>query len=77
MFDTVIMAVAINNDKKPMFSNKTRIKMIEEVTKDIDNIKVDCFSGLLVNYAKKQNENTDSNFHIFCDERFAGLAGRL
>ena len=55
LFDKVIMAVAINSEKKPMFSNKTRIKMIKEVTKDVDNIEVDSFSGLLVDYAKKQN----------------------
>ena len=55
LFDKVIMAVAINPEKKPMFSNKSRIKMIKEVTKDIDNIEVDSFSGLLVDYAKKQN----------------------
>jgi len=55
LFDKVIMAVAMNSEKKPMFSNKTRMKMIKEVTKDVDNIEVDSFSGLLVDYAKKQN----------------------
>ena len=55
IFDKVIMAVAINPEKKPMFSNKTRMKMIKEVTKDVDNIEVDSFSGLLVDYANKQN----------------------
>ena len=55
LFDKVILAVAINSEKKPMFSNKTRIKMIKEVTKYFDNIEVDSFSGLLVDYAKKKN----------------------
>ena len=55
LFDKVILAVAINSEKKPMFSNKTRIKMIKEVTKYFDNIEVDSFSGLLVDYANKQN----------------------
>ena len=55
LFDKVILAVAINSEKKPMFSNKTRIKMIKEVTKDFDNIEVDSFSHLLVDYAKKKN----------------------
>ena len=55
LFDKVIMAVAINSEKKPMFSNKTRIKMIKEVTNNINNIEVESFSGLLVDYAKKQN----------------------
>ena len=54
LFNTVIIAVAKNSDKKSMFSNKNRIAMIKEVTKDINNIKVDSFSGLLVDYAEKQ-----------------------
>ena len=55
LFDKIIMAVAINSEKKPMFSNKTRIKMIKVVTKDFNNIEVDSFSGLLVDYAKRKN----------------------
>ena len=56
LFDKVIMAVAINSEKKPMFSNKTRIKMIKEVIQDegLSNIDVDSFNELLMNYANKK-----------------------
>jgi len=52
LFNKVIIAVAVNSDKSPIFSQKTRIRMIREVTKNIENIEVDSFSGLLVNYAE-------------------------
>ena len=55
LFNKVIIAVAINSDKKPMFSEKSRVKMIKNVTKNIPNIKVDFFNGLLVEYAKVKN----------------------
>lgn len=55
LFDKVIIAVAINSEKKSMFSQNTRAKMIEQVTKNIENIEVDCFTGLLVDYAKQKN----------------------
>ena len=54
LFNNVIIAVAINLEKKPMFSQETSVQMIREVTKNVDNIKVDSFSGLLVNYAKEK-----------------------
>lgn len=55
LFDKVIISVAINSEKKPMFSQKNRVKMIEHVIKNIENIEVDCFTGLLVDYAKQKN----------------------
>ena len=55
LFDKVIIAVAINSEKSPMFSKVTRIKMIKEVTANFENVEVDSFSGLLVDYAKLKN----------------------
>lgn len=55
LFDKVIIAVAINSEKSPMFSKDTRIKMIKEVTANFENVEVDSFSGLLVDYAKLKN----------------------
>jgi len=55
LFDKVIISVAINSEKKPMFSQNTRVNMIEHVTRNIENIEVDCFTGLLVDYAKQKN----------------------
>ncbi|MAJ44313.1 MAG: pantetheine-phosphate adenylyltransferase [Candidatus Marinimicrobia bacterium] len=55
LFDKVIIAIAINSEKKPLFSKKTRLKMIKDVTSNIPNIEVDNFTGLLVDYAKNKN----------------------
>ena len=53
LFDEIIVAILVNPDKKYLFSLDERVEMIEETIKDIPNIRVDAFSGLLVNYAKK------------------------
>ncbi len=53
MFDELIVAVLKNNSKTPLFSSEERVNMLKEVTKDISNVKVDSFSGLLVDYANK------------------------
>ncbi len=38
-----------------MFSVEERVKILEEATKDIPNVKIDSFSGLLIDYAKRKN----------------------
>lgn len=55
MVDELIVAVLNNNSKSPLFSVEERVNMLNEVTKHIDNVKVDSFSGLLVDFAKKSN----------------------
>lgn len=53
LFDEIIVAILVNPEKKYLFSLDERVEMIEETIKDIPNVRVDAFSGLLVNYAKK------------------------
>ena len=53
LFDEIIVAILVNPDKKYLFSLDERVEMIEETIKDIPNVRVDAFSGLLVNYANK------------------------
>ena len=53
--DTLIVAVLNNSSKTPMFSTKERIEMLQELTKDMPNIKVVSFSGLLVDCCKEMN----------------------
>lgn len=53
MVDVLIVAVLNNGTKSPLFSVEERVNMLREVTKDIKNVKIDSFSGLLVDYAKK------------------------
>ena len=55
MFDTVVVTIARNSAKNPLFSDKERLDMIREATKGMKHVEVDSFEGLLVNYAKKRN----------------------
>ena len=55
MVDVLIVAVLKNNSKSPLFSVEERVSMLKEVTKDISNVQIDSFSGLLVDYARKNN----------------------
>ncbi|MDD5363254.1 MAG: pantetheine-phosphate adenylyltransferase [Ignavibacteria bacterium] len=53
LFDEVIVTVALNINKTPLFSSDERKFLLKEVTKKYKNVKIDSFSGLLVDYAKK------------------------
>ena len=55
LFDEVIVAILVDPDRKYIFTLEEREEMINESIKDFNNVKVDSFSGLLVNYAKKVN----------------------
>ncbi len=55
MFDELIVAVLDNSQKSPLFSVDERVKILGEATKDMDNVRVDSFSGLTVDYCKKNN----------------------
>ena len=52
-FDEVVVAVFINSTKQILFTVDERIQMIKETTKDLPNIKVDSWSGLTVEYCKR------------------------
>ncbi len=54
LFDKVIVAVATNPSKKPLFSVEERVDIIKHVIKGIENIEIDSFNDLLVNYALKK-----------------------
>lgn len=54
-FDSLVVLVAVNSGKDPLFTNAERVKLIKEVFKDHKNIKVDLFSGLLVDYMKEND----------------------
>ena len=57
MFDELIVLVAYNPTKKSLFSVEERMEMIRGIIKDYNNVRVDCFSGLLVDYAKSVGAN--------------------
>lgn len=52
--DELIVGVLRNNAKMPLFSVEERVKMLKEVTKDLGNVKVVPFDGLLVEFARQQ-----------------------
>ncbi|HEY6292586.1 MAG TPA: pantetheine-phosphate adenylyltransferase [Terriglobia bacterium] len=54
MFDGLVVAVLTNLEKKPFFTVHERVDMLREVTREIPNVTVDTFSGLLVEYAKRK-----------------------
>lgn len=55
MFDKVIILVAINGGKKSRFSIEERVSMIRESISSLDNVEVDFYDGLTVEYAKAHN----------------------
>ncbi|MGC9034616.1 MAG: pantetheine-phosphate adenylyltransferase [Verrucomicrobiia bacterium] len=54
LFARVIVAVAKNEDKKPLFTQEERIKLIAESIKNLPQVEVEGFDGLLVDYVKKR-----------------------
>ncbi len=52
LFDKVIILVSTNLSKQSLFTPTERIKMIMEVTSDMDNVVIDILDGLLANYVK-------------------------
>ncbi len=55
IFDKLIVAVAHNLEKDPLFEVKERIELLEAVTFDWKNVEVDVFDGLLMEYANTKN----------------------
>ena len=53
IFDKVIVAVAPNPNKRPLFDLAERVEMVKLVTKELPRIEVAAFEGLLVNYVKE------------------------
>jgi pantetheine-phosphate adenylyltransferase len=54
MFDVLWVAIGVNSSKKPMFSEVSREEMLTDATRNLGNVWVTSFSGLLVNFCKDQ-----------------------
>lgn len=54
VFDKVIVAVALNPSKHPLFDLTERVDMVRVATKNVPNVDVEPFSGLLVEYVKQR-----------------------
>lgn len=57
VFDKVIVGVLNNVNKKPLFTVDERVEMLKESTKDLHNVTIDSFNGLLIDYMRKVNAN--------------------
>lgn len=55
LFDKVVVAVLVNEKKNPLFSLEERVNMLVAATKDIPNVEVSSFSGLLVDFMTENN----------------------
>ncbi len=54
LFDKLIVAVAENQSKNPMFTFEERVDLVKQVTKSVDKVEVCGFSGLLADFARKK-----------------------
>lgn len=52
-FDGLIIGILRNEDKEPMFSVEERVALLEDAISGWDNVSVDSFDGLLVDYCKR------------------------
>lgn len=55
LFDSVVVTIAVNASKTPLFSTEERLEMLKESLKDFKNVKIDSFNGLVVEHAKQVN----------------------
>lgn len=55
MFDKVIVVVMTNSSKHPSFSAEERMMMITKACEGVENVYVDCYEGLLAEYAAMRN----------------------
>jgi pantetheine-phosphate adenylyltransferase len=54
LFDVVVVAVVENPAKEPMFAPEERVTMLKEAISGLQNVEVESFSGLLVDYAARR-----------------------
>ncbi|KLV07442.1 phosphopantetheine adenylyltransferase [Photobacterium aquae] len=57
MFDHVVVGIAFNPSKKPLFDLQERVELATQITRHLDNVEIVGFSGLLVDFAKEYQAN--------------------
>ena len=55
IFDELIVTIAMNSKKIPLFTVAERLEFIKDATRSIPHVSTDCFEGLLVDFAQKKN----------------------
>src|SRR5579864_8483346 len=57
LFDEVIVAVAHNDEKQPLFSLDDRLDLLKQTVGKIDNVRIAQFDGLLIEFARTEKAN--------------------
>ena len=52
LFDELILVVAVNQEKSPLFNDKERVELIKESLYNVKNVKVETFNGLVVDFVR-------------------------
>jgi pantetheine-phosphate adenylyltransferase len=55
LFDHIIVAMAVNAEKSPLFTMAERVEIVREVFNDLPAVEVDTFDGLLVDYVQRRH----------------------
>lgn len=55
LFDTVIIGIAEDNYKNVLFTTEERVEIMEQVTTSMEDVEVEVFSGLLMDYCREKN----------------------
>jgi pantetheine-phosphate adenylyltransferase len=53
LFDELVLGIGINADKKSLFKPQQRVELVQEVTGNINNVRVEVFSGLAVDFVRE------------------------
>ena len=54
LFDRIIVAIAVNGEKSPLFTMSERVDMAQEVFRGAPQVEIDTFDGLLVDYVQRR-----------------------
>lgn len=54
LFDKVVISIAMSSRKQPLFSLEERVELAQTALKDLDNVEVEGFKGLLADYANEK-----------------------
>ena len=72
MFDHVIVAVMTNPEKRPSFTAEERVALLKIALRDVPNVEIDCFNGLLADYTRVKKAAA-----IVINEFRSGALGRI
>ena len=84
LFDEVIVAVLVNESKRGLFSIEERLDMLREVAKPFENVRIEAFQGLLVDFCRAHQASvvvkglravSDFDYELQMAQMNVGLAG--